>query len=630
MSPAAGERLAPERWLPTTRRELALRGWEQLDVVLVSGDAYVDHPAFGVAIIARVIEACGLRVGVVPQPNWRDDYRDFRRFGAPRLFFGVTAGNLDSMVNHYTAARRLRSDDAYTPGGAAGFRPDYAATVYTRILKEIYPEVPVVLGGIEASLRRVTHYDYWSDRLRPSILCETGADLLLYGMAEAPLKLLLRLLQRGVPFSSLRTLPQAAYLLPPEEPLPRNRRWDTLELASHDDCLASRRTYAANFARLERELNRYRARRLTQATPGGTVVVNPPAPPPSRAELDAIYDLPYTRLPHPRYRRRGEIPAWKMIAHSLTLHRGCFGGCSFCTIAAHQGKFISSRSRASILRELEQVVRMPGFKGHISDLGGPAANMYRLEGRDRAVCERCERPSCLAPRVCAQLNLDHGPLLEVYREVRRHPAVKQAAVSSGIRYDLLLDGKGALRDESARAYFTEVLRHHVSGRLKVAPEHTEDQVLQLVRKPPFRYFLAFKRLFDRLVAQEDLHLQLIPYFISSLPGCSETDMARLALATRRLGYRPEQVQDFTPTPLTLATVSFYSGLHPETLAPVAIARTLPEKRNQQRYFFWYRHEQRRWLRQRLRQLQQGELAAALLDGRDPGPRPPAGNGKPCR
>ncbi|MBL7033258.1 MAG: YgiQ family radical SAM protein [Candidatus Delongbacteria bacterium] len=600
------------RWLPTSRREMEQRGWEQPDVVLVTGDAYVDHPAFGAAVIGRIIEEAGLRVAILPQPNWRDDWRDFRRFGPPRLFFGVTSGNMDSMVNHYTAGRRLRSNDAYTPDGQAGFRPDYAVTVYSHILKELYPEVPVVLGGMEASLRRVTHYDYWSDSLKPGILVDSGADLLLYGMAEQALQRLLQLLEQGVPWSSLRTLPQAAFLLAEGEQLPKNRHWETLELASHEQCCRDRRIYAGNFARLEQEMNRLRPYRLTQRIGSSTLVVNPPLPPINTAALDAIYDLPFTRLPHPRYRHRGPIPAWEMIKHSMTLHRGCFGGCSFCTIAAHQGKFVSSRSQASIMRELDVVTDMPGFKGQISDLGGPSANMYRMRGLDFKICESCSRPSCLAPTLCSNLNLDHGPLLKIYRAVREHPAVKQAAVASGIRYDLLLSSKGAPRDATSHRYIKEVIRHHVSGRLKVAPEHTELQVLQLVRKPAFETFISFKKIFDQLAREAGLQLQLLPYFISSLPGSGEEEMGRLALKTRQLGYRLEQIQDLTPTPLTLATAIYYSGYHPETLKPVSTAHTKRDKDNQRRYFFWYQPSNRRWLRERLLKLGLAELGRELL------------------
>ncbi len=609
------EQIPLTSWLPTSRREMEQRGWEQPDVILVSGDAYVDHPAFGAAVIGRVIEDCGLRVVILPQPNWRDDLRDFRRFGPPRLFFGVTAGNMDSMINHYTAGKRLRANDAYTPGGDAGFRPDYAVTVYTKILKEIYPEVPVVLGGIEASLRRVTHYDYWSDRLLPGVMVDSGADLLLYGMAEQPMRKLLGLLQRGVPWSSLKTLPQTAFTVPAEEPLPKNKHWQTSELASHAECLSDRRLYARNFAKLEKEMNLLQADRLVQNNGELKLVINPPLPPITGSALDAIYDLPFTRLPHPRYRRRGAIPAWEMIRDSITLHRGCFGGCSFCTIAAHQGKFVSSRSLVSIKRELDQVTAMPGFSGQISDLGGPSANMYRMQGENMAICERCSRPSCTDPVVCSNLNLDHRPLLEVYQAARQHPGVKQAAVSSGIRYDLLQDREGNLRDSSCRQYLEEVVKHHVSGRLKVAPEHSEALPLELVRKPSFDYFVKFKKYFDEAAREAGLQLQLIPYFISSLPGSGEAEMARLALRTKQLGYRLEQIQDFTPTPMTLATAIYYSGLHPETEEPVMTPRTREEKEKQRRYFFWYRSENRRWIRERLQRLKLPELAEELLTGR---------------
>ncbi len=465
----------PSRWLPTTRDELDALGWDCVDVIIVTGDAYVDHPAFGAAVVGRLIEREGLRVAVVPQPNWRDDLRDFRKLGAPRLFFGVTSGCMDSMVNRYTAAKKLRSEDAYTPGGEHGFRPDYATTAYSRILKQLFPEVPVLLGGIEASLRRVTHYDYWSDTIRPGILAESGADLLVYGMGELPLLEILRLLKRGVPFASLRTIAQTAVLLPPGAPTPRNQNWENITLHSHEECLADRALYASNFRDIETESNRVKARRLLQQTGDRTLLVNPPFPTMTEQQIDSSWDLPYTRLPHPRYRRRGPIPAYEMIKHSITLHRGCFGGCSFCTISAHQGKFVASRSKESILREVESIKRMPDFHGTISDLGGPSANMYKMKGKEQWICDECVRPSCIWPDVCRNLDTDHTPLLDIYRRVRETEGVKHAFVTSGLRYDLFLHRHASPEaKKSHERYVDELVEHHVSGRLKVAPEHTSD------------------------------------------------------------------------------------------------------------------------------------------------------------
>jgi uncharacterized radical SAM protein YgiQ len=602
------------RWLPTSRDELTARGWDEVDVILVSGDAYVDHPSFGAAVVGRIIEREGFRVAILPQPNWRDDLRDFKKLGRPRLFFGVTAGCMDSMINRYTASKRLRSDDSYTPDGAAGFRPDYAVTVYTRILKQLYPDVPVVLGGIEASLRRVTHYDYWSDTIKPTILAESGADLLVYGMGELPLVEMLRLLKRGVPFASLKTIAQTAVLLPPGAEVPKNKSWEDFTLHSHEESVQNRASYAANFKQIETESNRVRARRLRQTVGGRTLVVNPPFATMTAAEIDASFDLPYTRLPHPRYRKRGPIPAYEMIKHSINLHRGCFGGCSFCTISAHQGKFVASRSRESILREAQAVIAMPDFHGTITDLGGPSANMYRMQGCDQSICDECERPSCLWPRICPNLDTDHRPLLEIYREVRALPGVKHAFVTSGLRHDLFLDERAPAEiRQGHEQYVEELVAHHVSGRLKVAPEHTSDEVLKVMRKPSFSLFRLFQERF--VAAQARLgkpHLQLVPYFISSHPGSRPQDMADLALQTKELGFKLEQVQDFTPTPMTVATEIYATGLHPYTSQPVYVARTPEEKEEQRSFFFWYQPERRGALRAALLRLGLESIADRLL------------------
>lgn len=602
-----------KQWLPISRKEALERGWDELDVILFSGDAYVDHPAFGNAVIGRLIEREGLRVAIVPQPNWRDDLRDFTKLGRPRYFFGVSSGCMDSMVNHYTANHRRRSDDAYTPGGVSGFRPDRATTVYSQILKRLFPDVPVVIGGIEASLRRVTHYDYWDHELKPSILVDSGADLLVYGMGELPLRQMLDLLKRGVPFSSLKTIPQTAFLLDTSDALPKNKHWQTKELVSHEDCLASKRDYAANFKVIEQESNKIHADRLIQKVGERVLVVNPPTSPMTEEQMDQSFDLPYTRLPHPRYQGRGDIPAYEMIKFSVNMHRGCFGGCSFCTISAHQGKFIASRSKASIMREVEEITQMDDFRGTITDMGGPSANMYKMVGKDPAICERCVSPSCIHPVVCHNLDTNHRPMLEVYREVDAHPKVKHAFVGSGLRYDLLVqDDVDEETKASHREYMEQVVTRHVSGRLKVAPEHTSKEVLKLMRKPSFSRFYRFKKEFDDINRRHGLHQQLIPYFISSHPGCKLEDMAQLAAETKDMGFQLEQVQDFTPTPMTVATEIYYSGYHPYTLKPIDTATTKEEKQAQRRFFFWYKPENHDWIRRTLRNAGREDLLQRLL------------------
>ncbi|MDR3351163.1 MAG: YgiQ family radical SAM protein [Prevotellaceae bacterium] len=567
-------------FIPTSRKELNTLGWDYLDVILFSGDAYVDHPSFGTAVIGRVLEAAGYRVAIVPQPNWRDDRRDFKKLGQPRLFFGVTSGCMDSMVNHYTANKRLRSNDAYTPGGKAGFRPDYATTVYAKILRQLFPETPVILGGIEASLRRLTHYDYWSDALRPSILAESRADLLVYGMGETPVREIARRLAGGEPVRQLRDIPQTAYWAPGSECVAAG----DVKLHSFEECVKNKYKFAENFAVIEREANKKESRqRLTESACGGYVAVNPPAPPMTEKEIDASFDLPYMRTPHPRYKGK-HIPAYEMIKHSVTIHRGCFGGCSFCTIAAHQGRFIISRSEQSILREVENITQMDGFKGYLSDVGGPSANMYGMKGKDEKMCAKCLRNSCIFPRICGNLHTGHSRLSMLYGTLRKHKAIKKAFIGSGIRYDLFLDENG-FTDASGEEYFEDLLRHHVSGRLKVAPEHTEQHVLQVMRKPSFALFEKLKELFDTQNREEALRLQLIPYFISAHPGCTESDMQRLAKKLRRLSMHPEQVQDFTPTPMTHASAMFYTGIDPVTMRKVFVPRVKTEKLRQKEWFF---------------------------------------------
>lgn len=600
-------------WLPTSVKEVKERGWEELDVILFSGDAYVDHPSFGSAVIARLIESHGLKVAIVPQPNWRDDLRDFKKLGTPRLFFGVTAGCMDSMVNHYTANKRLRSDDAYTPGGKAGYRPDYAVTVYTKILKKIYPEIPVIIGGIEASLRRVSHYDYWSDSLHPSILVSSGADLLVYGMGEKPLEAILTLLTKNVPFHSLRNIEQTAFLIPKQEELPTIKNWNDIELESHEVCLRDKKTYASNFKIVEEESNKWQARRITQISGEYKVVINPPYSPMEDGELDKSFDLPFTRLPHPRYDKKEPIPAFEMIKFSVNLHRGCFGGCSFCTISAHQGKFIASRSKQSILKEVEQITQMPDFKGYISDLGGPSANMYKMKGRNLGICERCRRPSCIYPSVCDNLDTDHTAMLDIYRSVDKMPGIKKSFVGSGIRYDLLMNDHAPEKERKSHEEYTrDLIQKHVSGRLKVAPEHTTQQVLNLMRKPSFELFKKFRKKFDVYNKQAGLKQQIIPYFISSHPGSTEEDMASLAVETKNQDFRLEQVQDFTPTPMTLATEIYYTGYHPYTLEKVYTAKTKDDKLNQRMFFFWYKHELKAKIEERLRKMDRFDLLKQLF------------------
>lgn len=602
-------------WLPITKKELQFHGWDELDVVIVSGDAYVDHPAFGTAVIGRIIQSEGLRVGIIPQPNWRDDLRDFKKFGRPKLFFGVTSGCMDSMVNHYTASKRKRSTDSYTPGGEAGFRPDYATIVYTKILKELYPDVPVLIGGIEASLRRVTHYDYWSERLMPTILKDSGADMLVYGMGEQPLREIIQLLKKGVPFDSLKTTPQTAFLQSIEEDLPKNKNWEDVSLASHEECLQDKFKYASNFKIVEVESNKLSARRITQDVGEERLVINPPFRTMTEKEIDASFDLPYTRLPHPKYDKRGAIPAYDMIKFSINMHRGCFGGCSFCTISAHQGKFIASRSKKSILDEVEKVTEHPEFKGYISDLGGPSANMYRMKGIDESICEKCVSPSCIHPVICSNLDTKHQPMTEIYKEVDAHPKVKKAFVGSGIRYDLLVnDYNKQLEDKDAEEYMEQVITRHVSGRLKVAPEHTADDTLRVMRKPSFKYFHKFKQSYDRIQKKHGLNQPLIPYFISSHPGCKEEDMANLAAETKEMGFKLEQVQDFTPTPMTVATVIYYAGVHPYTLKPTFVPKTKKEKQDQHRFFFWYKKENKQWVKDKLLNSGNKELYDKLTGG----------------
>ena len=561
-----------------------MRGWSELDVILFTSDAYIDHPAFGAAVIGRVLEADGFRVAIVPQPNWRDDLRDFKKLGVPRLFFGISGGCMDSMVNHYTANKRLRSDDAYTAGNVAGFRPDDAVTVYSRILKDLYPETPVIIGGIEASLRRLTHYDYWRDLLKPSILQESRANLLVYGMGEHTIRKVAKHLQEGHHICELTELHQTAYLAEKPPPSDGSNIW----LYSYEECLNDKKKFAENFCRIETETNKMQAARLIEPVGGKYVVVNPQEYRLEEKDADLAFDLPYTRLPHPRYKEK-PVPAFEMIKFSINIHRGCFGGCSFCTISAHQGKFVASRSERSILNEVQQVTQIPGFKGNLSDLGGPSANMYGMKGRDAELCGRCSRYSCIYPKICKNLDLSHSALLKLYRKVRNMEGIKKVFIGSGVRYDLFLNDKGFLSGEHA-LYFDELLQYHISGWLKVAPEHCSPYVLKTMRKPSFELFTKLKEEFDRINRNKNLRQQLIPYFISSHPGCTEADMSHLANVMQQLRFkRLEQVQDFTPTPMTLASVMFYCGFDPYTGKKLYVAREKEEKIKQKEYFFSQTH-----------------------------------------
>ena len=571
----------------------------------------MDHPAFGSAVIGRIIESEGLKVAIVPQPNWQDDLRDFKKMGRPKLFFGVTSGCMDSMVNHYTAARRKRSTDAYTPGGGAGHRPDYAVTVYTNILKELYPDVPVLIGGIEASLRRVTHYDYWANKLFPTILEDSKADMLVYGMGEMPLRQITRRMLAGEKLSEIRDVMQTAYIVNKEDDIPEYDR-NSIYLASHETCLRNKKLFAANFKHIEKESNKVQADRLIQKVKKKYLVVNPPYPPMTETEIDTSFDLPYTRMPHPKYAKRGSIPAYEMIRFSVNMHRGCFGGCSFCTISAHQGKFIASRSEESILKEVDNITKMPDFKGYISDLGGPSGNMYKMKGKVQSICDRCVAPSCIHPVVCSNLDTSHKPMTEIYKKVDANPKVKKAFVSSGLRYDLLTESYNKNHDGSLDEYLEQVVCNHVSGRLKVAPEHSSENTLRVMRKPSFKHFREFKKKFDFYNRKHGLKQPLIPYFISSHPGCEEEDMANLAADTKELGFRLEQVQDFTPTPMTVATIIYYTGLHPYTLREVYTAKNPKEKKDQHQFFFWYKGENRKQIRARLEKMGRQDLIEKIL------------------
>lgn len=565
--------------IPTSWKEVEALGWDYIDVILFTGDAFIDHPSFGTAVIARWLQKHGYRVAVVPQPNWRDDLRDFRKLGAPRLYFGVNSGAMDSMVNHYTAARRLRSDDAYTPDGRAGQRPDYAVTVYTRILKKLYPDIPVVIGGIEASLRRLTHYDYWQDRLFPSILCFSGADWLCYGMGEKPMLELTRAIEARRNVRDIRRIPQIGFYMSGK---PKEQE-GTLVLNSYEACRKDRKAFAENFHLIETHANMMHPDTIVECYKDGYVQINPPYPPAATEEMDSYWDLPYTKLPHPRYKGR-RIPAYDMIKFSIITHRGCFGGCNFCTIAAHQGKFIQSRSEDSIVRECAALNSLPDFAGNISDLGAPTANMYGMKGRNQELCAVCRRKSCLYPAPCPNMDRDHTRLLGLYDKVAGVKGIRHSYIGSGIRYDLFLSENGYV-DSSSKPYLRELILNHTSGRLKVAPEHTEDKVLRYIAKPSFKLFERLRTEFERITEDAGRKTGIVPYFISSHPGCTMKDMERLASNPALRGLYMDQVQDFTPTPMTTSSVMFYSGLDPRDMKPVFVERD-PERKKMQKSFFF--------------------------------------------
>ena len=601
--------LSKKYFLPTTKDEIEKLGWDQPDIILFSGDAYVDHPSFGAAVIGRVLQDAGYKVALVPQPNWRDDLRDFKKLGKPRLFFGVSAGAMDSMVNHYTANRRLRHSDAYTPGGRYGMRPDYPTLVYSRILKEIFPDVPVIAGGIEASLRRVSHYDYWQDKLLPSIISQSDIDMICYGMGEKTMCEIADRLNNGEMIKDITDIPQTVFI---SNEKPSN---NDIILHSYEECLKDKSLQAKNFRIVEEESNKYQGKVIWQRNQGKMVRINPMRPPMSQEDIDRIYALPFTRVPHPRYKGK-EIPAYEMIRHSVTMHRGCFGGCAFCTISAHQGKFIASRSKDSIIKEAQKITQMDDFKGYISDLGGPSANMYGMRGKNLEICKKCTKPSCLHPAVCKNLDVDHSALLDIYKSVDRIKGIKKSFVGSGVRYDLAMapsDNKETL--DKNREYIEELIKNHVSGRLKVAPEHTSDKVLKLMRKPSFSLFKKFKSIFDRINTKYSLRQQLIPYFISSHPGCELNDMADLAVETKDLNFHLEQVQDFTPTPMTLASEIYYTGIHPYTGEKIYTATNEKDKLSQRRMFFWYKPDERQAIKNDLKRIKRFDIIKKLFPAR---------------
>jgi len=565
--------------LPMTPEEVAARGWDEVDVVFVTGDAYVDHPSFAMAILSRVLEAAGFRVAILSQPDWRS-CQPWRQFGRPRLFFAISAGNMDSLINHYTANKKVRNDDAYSPGGRIGLRPDRATLVYCQRAREAYPGVPIVAGGVEASLRRLAHYDYWSDSVRRAIMLDAKCDLVAYGMGEKLIVEIARILDRGGTLHDLRRLRGVAYALGASERLSDYVPEDYVLLPSYEQVKQDKYAFAEATRLIHIHTNPYNAKTLVQYHDRQPVVVNPPSLPLTQQEMDAIYDLPYTRRPHPSYTE--PIPAYEMIKDSVTIMRGCFGGCTFCSITAHQGRIIQSRSQESVLREIERLSRDPQFKGVVSDIGGPTANMYQMRCTRPEVEARCKRLSCVHPTICKLLGTDHGPLLELMRRARQLPGIRKVLVASGIRMDLA---------QLSPEYIKELAAHHVGGHLKVAPEHTDPEVLQRMKKPPIENFQTFARAFRKASAKAGKPKQyLVPYFIASHPGSDLNAMIDLALFLKRNGYRPDQVQDFIPAPFDIATCMYYTGLDPFTKQPVYVARDLKNRKMQRALMQFFKPE----------------------------------------
>jgi uncharacterized radical SAM protein YgiQ len=616
---------APGRssFLPTTAEELAEHGYAELDVLIVTGDAYVDHPAFGPVVIARFLESKGYRVGLVAQPDWRS-IEDVTRLGRPRLFVGVSAGNLDSMLNKLTAQRKVRSEDPYSPGGRPGLRPNRASVVYSNLCRQAFPGLPVVLGGIEASLRRIAHYDYWSDQVRRSILLDAKADLLVFGMGERAAWEIARRLDAGEPIGALRDVAGTAYVLnrpgdwaPLREAASSELRSAELVLLPSYEAVAGDKAEFARMTRLfEREASALHGRPLIQVHGQQAVVLNPASEPLSEAEMDALYALPFQRRPHPGY-APSRIPAYQTIQHSVVILRGCFGGCSFCSIGAHEGRFIQSRSQASVLAELGALGRLESFTGVVTDLGGPTANMYRMGCRSERARAVCRRPSCLSPKICSRLGTDHGPLVALMRAARSAPGIRRVFVASGIRFDLA---------ERSPEYIAELARHHVGGQLSVAPEHADPGVLGLMRKPDFGCYQRFAHAFARASAAANKEQYLVPYFITGHPGSSFRDTLELALTLKAHHLRPREVQDFIPTPMSVATAMYHTGLDPMTGKAVTVTRELRDKRLLKALLYWWDPAQHVLVREALRRAGRADLIGTGPGALVPppqGPRPQA-------
>jgi uncharacterized radical SAM protein YgiQ len=593
--------------LPMSMDDARRRGWDELDVVIVTGDAYIDHPSFAMAILGRVLEAAGFRVGIVSQPDWRK-VDDWRRFGRPRLFFGISAGNMDSMINHYTANKKVRNADAYSPGGRIGLRPDRATLSYCQRAREAFPGVPVIAGGVEASLRRLAHYDYWSDKVRKSILLDCKADLVVFGMGEEAILEIAQRLDQGASVKDLRDMRGMAYCLGASEQPPADA--NTLTLPSFEQVAADKFAFAEATKIIHNETNPYNARRLVQWHDRQAVVANPPAFPISQASMDAIYTLPYTRRPHPTYRE--PIPAWGMIKDSITIMRGCFGGCTFCSITTHQGRTIQSRSKESVIGEIEQMAADPKFKGTISDIGGPTANMYEMKCTQPEVEAVCRRQSCVHPTICKLLGTDHGPLVKLMQEAREVPGIKKVLVASGIRMDLA---------RRSPEYMRDLVKHHVGGHLKVAPEHTDPDVLMKMRKPANDDFELFTDVFNRESKKAGKQQYIVPYFIASHPASDLDAMINLAVFLKANGYKPDQVQDFIPAPFDVATAMYYTGIDPFTKKPVYIAKQLKDRKLQRALMQFFKPENYFEVREALQRAKRTDLIGDGCDSLIPS-RPP--------